>query len=105
MTEIVRTQMGVITYLAPTGPLMDEDGPSILKEIVDSCLESHEINLVIDLAQVPTVTGIIIETLLDIQDKLAKIGGYLKVVNPNVLIKDIFLICSFGDYIAVMDDS
>lgn len=104
MTEIVRTQMGVITYLAPTGSLTDEEGPAALEKIVDSCIESREINIVIDLAQVPTVTGVIIEILLDIQDKLAKIGGYLKVVNPNGQIKDIFAFCSFGDYVAVMED-
>lgn len=105
MTEIVQTRMGVITYLVPSGPLTDEDGPSTLDNIVENCLKSHEINLVIDLARVPTVTGVIIETFLDMQDKLSRFGGYLKVVNANTLIKDIFTICSFGDFVSAIDDS
>ncbi len=97
--------MGVITYISPTGPLTEEEGPSTLEDITESCLKSRQINLVIDLARVPTVTGIIIETLLDIQDKLAKVGGGLRVVNANAQIKDIFKICAFGDYVDVMEDS
>ena len=40
---------------------------------------------------------------IDIQGELARFGGNLKVVNANSLIRDIFLITSFSDYVAVFD--
>ena len=103
MTEIVHTKIGIITYLAPTGPLIEAGATEALLATVDQCLASKDINLVLDLSNVPTLTGALVELFLDIQANLARFGGNLKVINANSLIRDIFLITSFNDYVAVLD--
>ena len=103
MTEIVHTKIGIITYLAPTGPLTEPGAAEALQTTIDTCLATKDINLVLDLSNVPTLTGMLIELFLDIQGNLARFGGSLKVVNANSLVRDIFLITSFNDYVAVLD--
>ncbi len=102
MLEIIKTRIGVITYLAPIGLFSDEDDLNTLKGTIDSCIDSHESHLVIDLAKVPTITGAGLELMLDIQDQLSRRGGELKVVNANGMLKDIFLITGFDNYVAVI---
>lgn len=103
MLEVVRTQIGVITYLVPTGPFNGEDELRIIDKTVQACMAEREVNLVVDLSKIPTITGIALDFFLDIQDKLASLGGSFKVVNANALLKDIFTITGVGDYIAVID--
>ncbi len=102
MAEILHTRMGVITYLAPTGCIAEAEGLESLKETVASCVASREIKLVLDLDRVPALTSLALETLLDIQDRLTRLGGSLKVVNPNALVEDIFRATGLHGYIEVM---
>ena len=78
MAEILHTRMGVITYLAPTGCIAEAEGLESLQETVASCVASREIKLVLDLDRVPALTSLALEALLDIQDRLARLGGSLK---------------------------
>ena len=103
MLEVIRTQIGVITYLVPTGPISGEDEVLILEKMVETCVGEREVNLVVDLSKVPVVTGIVLESFLSIQGKLARLGGSFKVVNANALLKDIFTITGVGDYIAIIE--
>lgn len=102
-TEIVRTRIGVNTYLAPTGPLDEEAACPLLRQVVEACLTARESNLVLDLSRVPTLTGAALETLLDIQDRCSRLGGALKVIKPNALVRDIFTVTDFGDYVAILE--
>jgi len=103
MLEIMRTRIGVITYLAPIGPFIDEDGLNTLKKTIDSCITSQESNLVIDLNKVPALTGAALELMIETQEELARQGGDLKVVNANALLKDIFRITGLDNYVAIID--
>lgn len=102
MTEISRTSIGVMTYLTPSGSFGEEKDLAALEKTVGECLETHQINLILDLADVPAVNGLTLEALLDIQEKLARLGGSLKVVNANKLIRDIFTLTGFGDHVSFM---
>ncbi len=103
MTEISRTSIGVMTYLTPSGSLGEAKDLTALEKTVAECLEAHEINLILDLADVPSINGITLEALLDIQDKLARLGGSLKIVNTNQLTRDIFTLTGFGEHVSFMD--
>lgn len=103
LTEIVRTKIGVNTYLAPTGPLDEDTGLPALKRVVEDCLAGKESHLVLDVSRVPTLTGVALELLLDIQDRCSRMGGALKVLKPNALVRDIFTITDFGDYVAILE--
>lgn len=105
MIEIIRSRIGVLTYLAPTGPLIDKDGLEQLKKTTDSCIAARETDLILDLSKVPLLNGAALETLLEIQDGLTRYGGGLKTVNANALIKDIFRISSFNDYVDTIDEA
>ena len=103
MLEIMRTRIGVITYLAPIGPFIEEEDLAILKQNVGACIAAQESNLVIDLSKVPALTGAALEFMIDSQEQLTRMGGELKVVNANALLKDIFLITEFDKYVAILD--
>lgn len=105
MTEIIRSRIGVLTYLAPTGPLIEPEGLAQLKKTAASCIEARETDLILDLSKVPLVNGAALDTLLDIQDSLTRYGGSLKTVKANALIKEIFLISGFNDYVETIDES
>lgn len=105
MTEIFRSRIGILTYLAPTGPLIEKEGLTQLKEIVDSCIAARETDLILDLSKVPLINGATLDTLLDIQDSLTRFGGSLKTVKANALIKDIFHISGFNEYVDTIDES
>ena len=103
MLEIMRTRIGVITYLAPIGPFIEEEGLNTFKNTINSCIAAQESNLVVDLNKVPAITGATLEFMIDTQEQLARLGGELKVVNANALLKDIFLVTGFDKYIAILD--
>ena len=103
MLEIMRTRIGVITYLAPIGPFIEEEGLNTFKNTISSCIDAQESNLVVDLNKVPALTGAALEFMIDTQEQLARLGGELKVVNANALLKDIFLVTGFDKYIAILD--
>ena len=51
--------------------------------------------------RVASLTGEVLEFLLDMQDTLVAGGGQLSVMQPNALLKDIFKITDFEKYIEV----
>lgn len=104
MTEIIHSRIGVITYLAPTGPLIEKEGLAQLKKTAEACIAARETDLILDLSKVPLVNGAALDTLLDIQESLIRFGGSLKTVNANALIKDIFHISGFNDYVDTIDE-
>lgn len=46
---MLRTRIGLMTYLAPKGTLSMSTATELLKESVEVCLAENEINLVIDM--------------------------------------------------------
>ena len=104
MSEIVHSRLGVLTYLAPLSPLIEDDVLSELKETVETCISSRETNLILDLAKVSLVNGSALDVMIDIQNRLSRVGGSLKTINANAMIKDIFRICSFHDYVENIDE-
>ncbi|NNG11728.1 MAG: Flp pilus assembly complex ATPase component TadA [Halobacteria archaeon] len=101
--EILRTRVGVMTHLAPRSALNTEE---IVQELVDAttdCIQQREIQLIIDLSAVQVVNSLALEALIDIQDKLVRLGGWAKVIHPNSLVQDIFRITGFAEYVNVMD--
>ncbi|MDX2505997.1 MAG: ATPase, T2SS/T4P/T4SS family [Gammaproteobacteria bacterium] len=100
---VMRTRMGVMTYLAPRGILSSDAELQPLRAAIETCLEQWETHVVIDLSSVPLMYSDALETLLDAQEKLAKIGGWLKVSNANYLIRDIFTLTGLNNAIAVIE--
>ncbi|MCU7885026.1 MAG: STAS domain-containing protein, partial [Candidatus Thiodiazotropha sp. (ex Lucinoma annulata)] len=102
-SEVIRTRIGVMTHLAPKGVLSTEDELQPLQHAVDVCLQQWETQVVIDLTAVPLLHSRALETLLDLQERLAKMGGWLKVSNVNPLIREILTLTGLIDSIALVE--
>ncbi len=98
---IARSLIGTMTYLAPDGPLKDEAASQILEQAFSDCIASGQIHLVLDLEQVPLMSGRALEIMFDTNSQLAHSGGSLKYVNPVALVKDILIVNGLGDQSAL----
>ena len=105
MTEIIHSRIGVLTYLAPSGPLLEHEGLTQLKKTTDACIAARETDLILDLSKVPLLNGAALDTLLEIQESLTRYGGSLRTVKANALITDIFRISGFNDYVETIDEA
>ena len=103
MAEVIRSQIGVATYLAPDSPLTEAKSVSALEAAIDNCLDSREVHLVLDFVNVPLVNGASLEVLRDAHDRLTRVGGELKVANANSVIRDVLHLTEIDDYITVLD--
>ncbi len=100
---VMRSRVGAMTYLAPVGTLVSDDSVNALQQAFDASIAAHQIQLVLDLSQIQLLNGRALEVMLDANIKLTTLGGRLKAVNPNSLIKDIFLATGFTDFVPVID--
>ena len=101
---IQRTQIGVMTYLAPKQSLTDTHVSDAFDEAVEACISQMQVNLVLDLAAVQIVNSASMEAMMNAQDRLLRLGGWLKVANATRLIKEIFRITRFSDAVAIIDN-
>ena len=67
MTEIIRTNICVTTYLTPTGAIADKEGIASLREAFDKCMAAGAKKFVLVMERVPHLTGEVLELLLDMQ--------------------------------------
>ena len=103
MDNVLRSRVGVDTYLAPSGSLADSTVLESLKTEVQSSIASGEIRLIIDLLHVPTLSSSILELLLDWRTQLLAKGGTLTLVNVNPVIIEVFQITEVINYIHIID--
>jgi type IV pilus assembly protein PilB len=61
------------------------------------------VQLVIDLTSAQNVNSEALELILDIQDQAVRLGGWLKLTNPNPIVLDVLRISGLCDYISIMD--
>ena len=100
---ITRSRVGALTYLSPTGALVDEAALAALLGALTSSAASNQHQLVLDLSRVSVVNGRAIEIMLDAAAKLAALGGRLETVNPTELVRDILHATGAGDTLAVAE--
>ncbi|MCP4407741.1 MAG: Flp pilus assembly complex ATPase component [Gammaproteobacteria bacterium] len=100
---VTHTRIGVMTYLAPKGALSEESYLTELQAAIGFCIEHREAQIVIDLAAVPKLDSAALEVMLDAQDQLVRLGGYLKVVQAQTLVREIFDITGFTNYVSLIE--
>ncbi len=100
---VLRSRIGVMTHLAPKGILSTDDELEPLRKAVDACLAEWETQVVIDLSTVPLLNSLALEALLEMQEKLAKVGGWLRVSNIKPLIRDIFSLTGLDASIPIIE--
>ncbi len=101
--SVMRTRIGVMTYLAPKAGLASQEALDELAGAVDGCLKARETQLVLDLAGVPRMSSAGLEALLDLQERLLRLGGWLKVTHVNPLVQETLRITGLTDAIHVLE--
>ena len=102
MNEVVRNRIGVNTYLAPQGSLVDRINLDTLQQEVEQCFHANESQLIIDLIKVPGINSRVLELLVEWREQLLPKGGTITLVNPNPVILDILHITEVDKYIKVL---
>ena len=100
---IMRTQIGVMTYIAPHGNLLTEEGLRELQDCAALCMLENQINLVLDFSKVELVNSKLLNSLLDIQDKLVRLGGTLKIASARGLLKEVFRVTGMDESLHMME--
>lgn len=102
MTEVVRSRIGINTYLAPHGSLSDPITLESLQHEVEQSFELGDIQLILDLIKVPSINSRVLELLVEWRDRVLPKGGSLTVVNANPVIIEILYITEIDKYIKVL---
>ncbi len=102
MTEVIRSRIGVNTYLSPQGSLVDSITLESLQNAVNQAIQSGEIQLILDLIKVPSINSRLLELLVEWRDQLLPKGGSLTLVNANPVIIDVLYITEVDKYIKVL---
>jgi type IV pilus assembly protein PilB len=100
---ILRTRMGVMTHIAPRSSLSETSVLVELRTETETCLAQGDVQLVIDLTSVQNINSAALELILDIQDQSIRLGGWLKLANPNPVVLDILRISGLSDHVSIMD--
>lgn len=101
---IVVTQTGAVTTLRPTGLLTEEAILSELNSSIEKALGSGENQIVIDLVGVQLLNSIALEAILDCQDRLIRVGGWVKVSHANPVVREIFRLTDFDQYVGLIGE-
>ena len=98
-----RVRIGVATHIAPNGPLSGADPIADLMLVVDECIANREHKIIVDLSSTPTIDSIAISALMDLQDRLLKLGGWVKVSGHNSIVAEVAEITGLSDYVTFID--
>ena len=94
---------GVTAHITPTVSQIDDEVLGALKASFDACLASGDHQIMIDLNAVQLVNSIALEVMMDFQDQVMRLGGWIKIGNANPIVREIFRITGFSEYVTVVD--
>ncbi len=100
---VARVRIGVATHVTPKFSLVGNDALADLMLVVDECIEAGEHKLIFDFTSVQTIDSLALSMLMDLQDRLMKVGGWVKITGHNGIIAEVAEITGIADYIAFLD--
>ncbi len=101
--EVLRTRMGVLTYLAPREPKVTPAVVDALEQAAQECMASREFKIVVDLGAVQSISSKLLEAILGIQDLVVRQGGWVKLAHVNNLILDILRVTGVLRMVSLME--
>ena len=101
--SIVCTRIGVTTHLTLNFSLVGNDAVQDLLLQVDTCIAAHDVKIILDFSSVQLIDSLALTSLLDLQDRLIKLGGWVKVSNSNPIIREVADFTGFQDYVTFLD--
>ena len=103
LQPISRIRIGVATHVTPKSSLTGNEALQDLLLVIDECVENAEYKIIIDFAAVQAIDSLAISALMDLQDRLIKLGGWLKISGHNSIIAEVADITGLSDYITFLN--
>ena len=100
---VTRVRIGVATHVAPKGPLAGEEALQDFLLVIDECIEAGDYKIIVDLTAVQTIDSLAISAFMDLQDKLLKLGGWVKISGHNNIVTEIATITGLSDYVTFLN--
>jgi type IV pilus assembly protein PilB len=101
--NITRSRIGAMTYLAPGAALVADDAVKGLQEALAESIGRHQVAIVIDLAKVTLLSGRALGMLADMGERLAGLGGWLKLAYPNALLQEVLDVTGLQEQLPLFD--
>ena len=101
--QVRRSELGVAVYLAPDGPLVENNLP-VLRESIPPFSSDGPLHIVIDLRQVALFDSVALEYLLDLSTEMRDAGGSLAFANATSVCRDVLAATRLSETIPVFED-
>ena len=98
-----KVRIGVATHVAPKASLSGAEPLQDLLLVIDDCIEGGEYKIIVDLSAVQTIDSLAISAFMDLQDRLLKLGGWVKISGHNSIIAEVATITGLSDYVTLLD--
>jgi type IV pilus assembly protein PilB len=101
--QITRSRIGAMTYLAPAAALVADEAVQALQAALNECIAQHQVAIVIDLGKVTLLSGRALGMLADMAERLAGLGGWLKLAYPNPLLQEILAVTGLQEQLPLFE--
>lgn len=95
---------GAVTVLAPVGPLVQEDGKTLVGR-ASRALEKSLGRIVIDASGVPFVDSAGLEALVEVAEQLSKRGQMLRLCGANETLREVIDLTDLGSRFEYYEDA
>ena len=102
---VTRVRIGVATHVTPKFSLVGNDSLQDFLLVVDECIDAGEFKIIVDFDAVQSIDSLALSALMELQDRLLKIGGWVKITGHNGIIEEIAGITGISDYISLLDSN
>jgi len=102
-SAVARVRIGVATHITPKFSLVGNEALQDFILAIDKCVDAGEFKIIIEFVSVQAIDSLALSYLMDLQDRLMKIGGWVKITGHNSIIGKIAGITSLSDYISFLD--
>ena len=102
-SAVSRVRIGVTTHVTPKFSLVGNDALQDLLLVIDKCVDVGEFKIIVDFASVQSIDSLALSALMDLQDRLMKVGGWVKITGHNSMIGEIAAMTGMSDYISFLD--
>ncbi|MGB5335687.1 MAG: STAS domain-containing protein, partial [Woeseiaceae bacterium] len=103
VSPVTRVRIGVATHVTPKFSLVGNEALQDLVLAVDESIESGEFKIILDFSSVQSIDSLALSWLMDLQDRLIKMGGWVKISGHNGIVAEIAAVTGIADYIAFLD--
>ena len=101
--SVTRSRIGSMTYLAPAMALVAVEAIAALEAALAECIAQHQVAIVIDLGKVGLLSGRALELMTRTAQRLADLGGWLKLAYPSPLLREVLVATGLAAELAEYD--